>query len=411
MAWVNWTRRATPAASRAAGMLGIEMSASLARAATGRAAHNRSVPLDDPHDDLPLTIALDKRAPEVGRAGNGLVRKLPHLVCAGYLPHLGEAREWKGRRHSLTAVDALGLALDRLRAATSDFGGVFIGLPSYLSRTQIAKLKSAATRVRLPIKGSVSSALALAADRAPALLAQPPRQELREEGIVPLHRPCEKPWPADAIVVDADCYALTGSLIRIEPNEVSVVATTALPRVGVKAWLDRLVDALADRCVRVCRRDPRDSAEAEQSLFEQIDAGLEYLASGQPVSLTVRAAHWHQDMRLRPEDFEACCPALIRSSVEGLRALLHAGSAVEPPRAVWMTHEAGRLPGLAQAIYQNMSERTSVGVLRPEAPAIAIANLGEHWPAGEHLDASIPIRVKAPVDTPAARSIASKEIL
>jgi hypothetical protein len=128
------------------------------------------------------------------------------------------------------------------------------------------------------------------------------------------------------------------------------------------------------------------------------------------VTLTLRAGHWHQDLHLQPEDFESCCAALIRSSVEGIRDLLSAGRAAEPPRAVWMTHEAGRLPGLAQALYLNMAERTSVGVLRPEATAIAIANLGERWPAGKHhLDTWLPISLKATANKLPTNTIVSGE--
>jgi hypothetical protein len=78
--------------------------------------------------------------------------------------------------------------------------------------------------------------------------------------------------------------------------------------------------------------------------------------------------------------------------------MLEANSPIEPPRIIWMTHEAGRLPGLGSALYRNVGEQTSVGVLRPEAVAVAVANLGERWPAsGEmHLDRFVPLAIRLP---------------
>lgn len=395
MAWVNWSRRST--ASRDGGNLGMELNASRARAALGSVGHHRVVLLEEPHPDLPLAISLEHRAPEVGRRGIALQRRLPHLVCSGFLPALGQPQEWKGGRHRLNAAEALGIAFGRIQNACQDFGSIYLGLPAYFTHNQVAKLKVVAARHQLPIRGTVGSALALATDRAAALLAQPSgKTDLREDGIVPMHRPGQVPLPADVMVIDADDEMLTGSLLRIEPSQVILLGTSVLPRVGVKHWKDKLLDSLSDRCVRACRRDPRDSAESEQALFQQLDECLDPIRSGRPVTLTVRAAHWYQDLHIRPEDLTACCAALIRQSVDGIRELQNAGSPSEPPRAVWMTHEAGRLPGLAQALYQNMAERTSVGVLRPEAVAIAVANLAERWPASEHVHWTVPISVKPP---------------
>src|SRR5687768_15896388 len=98
MAWVNWSRKSA-SEENPRGSLGLELNSGRARAAAGKAGKNRIIPLDDPHPDLPLTLSLEKRALEVGRAGVALVRRLPHLTCAGFLPYLGQAHEWKGGRH------------------------------------------------------------------------------------------------------------------------------------------------------------------------------------------------------------------------------------------------------------------------------------------------------------------------
>src|SRR5262249_34124455 len=162
-----------------------------------------------------------------------------------------------------------------------------------------------------------------------------------------------------------------------------------------RVWKERLLDALSDRCVRACRRDPRDSADAEQNLYDQIDDCLDQLRCGHKVVLNVQCAHWYQDLILQTEDFENHCSGLSRQSVEGIRDLLSAGATPEPPQTVWLTHEAGRLPGLSRLLHKNMAERTAVGILRPEATSVAVANLGERWQSeglpNMHLDSVIPI--------------------
>src|SRR5207237_5779359 len=144
---------------------------------------------------------------------------------------------------------------------------------------------------------------------------------------------------------------------------------------SVKAWKDRLLDAISDRCVRLCRRDPRDSADAEQALYEQLDDATDHARTGQRVGLTVRTDRWFQDVTLSPEEFDGYCAALARGAAESVRDLVAVdGSGLAlPPRTVWLTHEAGRLPGLARAIFENTHEGTTVEVLPPAAVAQAAA--------------------------------------
>ena len=103
-------------------------------------------------------------------------------------------------------------------------------------------------------------------------------------------------------------------------------------------------DAAADRCVRVCRRDPRDSADAEQSLFEQLDATLDRARQGQPVPLAVRGTHWYQDLVLRPDELDGFCAALAKQGADGVAEAVRAADLPVPPRAVWLTRPAARLP-------------------------------------------------------------------
>ena len=58
------------------------------------------------------------------------------------------------------------------------------------------------------------------------------------------------------------------------------ISSAFWPRFSLKAWKDRLLDAVDGVDLRLCRRDPRDSADAEQALFEQIDDCLDRSVPG-----------------------------------------------------------------------------------------------------------------------------------
>src|SRR5262249_38231900 len=124
MGWVNWSRKPNgDAKGEPVRLVGVDLNAGRARAAAERTAKNRLVRLDAPHPELPLAISLEKRAPEAGRAGLGLRRRLPHLAITNYLPLLGQPHEWTGGRHRLDAAAALGVVMDRLRTLTTAYEG------------------------------------------------------------------------------------------------------------------------------------------------------------------------------------------------------------------------------------------------------------------------------------------------
>jgi hypothetical protein len=235
---------------------------------------------------LTLYLALDRRTPDVGAAGYHICRKLPHLACSNFLPQLGQPRQWQSDRCSVTPESALQAAFDKLRGpvvAETDAAG--LSLPAYLTANQVKAATELANRAKLPLRGTVAAPLAVAAHRAAWVLggpADPPKDAADDEGrpdwVVPMHRPA--PGPAAVVVVDADEFALTASVVAVEPSEVKSLAAAAWPRASLKAWKDRLLDALSDRCVRLCRRDPRDSADAEQALFEQLDDALDRALGG-----------------------------------------------------------------------------------------------------------------------------------
>ena len=370
MSWVNWKRKPSPNPAGATGILGLDLNASRVRAmccAQGRPP--RSVALEEPHEELPLAVSLEKSALNIGRSALALVRKLPHQVCLDFLNDLGTTREFKYGRHSLNATGLLDPALRRMQSACPVPEHLTLSLPVYLTSAQVSILNQLLEKAKLPWRGSAALPLALLAATDPA--------ERR---------------PPLALIVDVDDHALSAALVSSNADQVRLLGTAIQPKLNFRVWKDRLLNALSDRCVRVCRRDPRDSAVAEQTLYDQLDDALDRVLQGQNVEFTVRSEHWYQQLPQQPEDFVSYCSGLVKQTVAMARELVQ-GLLPEPPQAVWLTYAAGRLPGLAMALHQHMAERTGAAMLPADAGARAAVLLAPRWLREElprtHLDTSI----------------------
>ncbi|HEY1380585.1 MAG TPA: hypothetical protein VGF55_27535 [Gemmataceae bacterium] len=374
MGWSNWSRKPAAAADTGA-VVGLDLTAGRARAVYGPAAGAtpRRLVLDDPHADLPLAISLEHRSAVVGHAGAALVRRLPHLVCRDYLPALGQQREWHHGRHRLDPAAATALFAQRLRQPLTGQHAVAAAVPAYLTVPQVTLLTAALEHAKLPVLGTATAPMAIAATSDDARLGT-------------------------ALVADADEHALTWTVLTADGSQVRVLATLTQPAAGTRGWLDRLLDAVSDRCVRLCRRDPRDSAAAEQDAYEQLDATLDHLRPGQPVGIHVRTPQWYQELTLAPEEFDQFCAPLARQAADGMRQALaraHAAiPAMAPPDVLWLTHDAARLPGLAAALGQHLPEPTAIRPLPADAVAKAAHALAGHWLRGDlprgHLDTAAP---------------------
>jgi hypothetical protein len=279
------------------------------------------VPLEGPHAELPLAISLEGRHPQVGSAGLAFCRQAPHLVCSAFLPYLGAPRTWAAGRHRLDAARALALVFDYLRPTCENVRRIVLVLPAYLGDTQRQTVTQLAEKARWPILGSVSAPLA-------ATLAAQIQQQ---------------PWFGLTYVLDADEHAQTWSVVSCEDGHAHLVAVHTQLRLGVPAWKERLLDAVAERCVRQSRRDPRDSAPAEQMLWDQLDAAVDLCAAGQMADLIIQTAHWCQNLIWRPDDPAMACAALAAETLDEMRQLQETHGA---PAHVLLTAAASRLPGL-----------------------------------------------------------------
>src|SRR5205085_1894056 len=259
------------------------------------------LPLCPPLAEFPLAISLEGRAPEAGPAGQRLCRRLPHLACCNFLPHLAEparsGRKWVAERYSLDSAQAVALVLQRLQPVWFTAGAAVLSLPIYLTPAQVDLLTTLAEQVRLPLLGTVTAPLSAA-----------------------LAAHAERAWTGTAVVVDADDHALTLAVVSAEEGQANLVDAWSLPHLGVKVWKERLLNALADQCVHQSRRDPRDSPVAEQALYEQIEEVFEACRHGRMASIAFQTATWYQNLVLRPDQPVAACGALLNQTLEEIEA-------------------------------------------------------------------------------------------
>lgn len=361
-------------------LVGLDLNASRARAVSGPpGASPRPVPLDGKGRELPLLVSLEGRRPEVGAVAMPLCRKLPHAVCQGFLSHVGEAngrpREWSAGRHRLNAHQATGLVWQRLAGALAGSQGIALSLPGYLTGPQVGVLASLAEKSGLPVLGSVSSALA-------AVAAVP---SIEGSGLV--------------LVVDVDDHAMTFAAVAMDVtpagSQAQLVAEHSVPQLGLRIWKDQLINAIADRCIRQSRRDPRVSAEAEQGLYDQLDGAMLSADQGRAVDLVIQAAHWYQNLILPPQDLLAFARTLAKKAQQAAVAILAEVQAIHPPDQIYLTTAAGLLPGLRSALLEATAERTQLHVLGPDAIAQSTHQLACRWQEGSlprrHIDRLLPL--------------------
>jgi hypothetical protein len=309
-------------------LVGLDLNASRVRAVAGAPdAPPQPLKLEGQSEELPLALSLENRHIEVGSAGLALIRRFPHLACAHFLGCLGMDQQWSAGRHRLDATRALGLVFDRLRTALTGHHGVALATPPYLSVAQVEVVVATALRARLPLLGIFPAPLAA------ALMAY-----------------AEQPWSGSALVADVDDHALTWSVVQLEGAQARLLATEAWPLLSMRAWRERLLDVLADRCVRQSRRDPRDSGDAEQSLYEQIDPILEICRHGQMAEAAVQTTQWYQNLVVQPGELADACAALNRQTVDAMSALQTATLRPGGTGAVLLTDAVARLPGLTAAV-------------------------------------------------------------
>jgi hypothetical protein len=360
MAWGAWGRKPAETAALA---VGLDLNAARLRAAAGppSGAVPRVVLFEDDRPDLPLLLNLEARSPTLGYDAYQFVRQMPHAVCRGFLSEIGRSRQWATPHGRLDAAGALSvIAAHAKRSLPSGHAAVLV-VPPYMIDQQVSLVTDELARAGISMIGSVAAPLALAAT-------------------------CSAGF-GTALVLDTDDHALTWSVLSAEGSSARLLAHHSVSAASVPAWFDRLIDAISDRCIHRCRRDPRDSGSAEQSLFEQLDSLLSDSHVRSQAVLQIRTTQWYQEISITRDELEALAAPVAQLAVEGMRRVANDAHAAVPvmarPDLLWITAEAARLPGLVAAATQNVPESTSVQILPPEALATAGYVLAGHYLRGE----------------------------
>jgi hypothetical protein len=330
-------------------MIGLDLNASRVRALFGPPG---SVPVPLPLDDvvdLPLALSLEGRQPVVGRAGAALSRRAPHLAVLDFLPQVGQPRLWQAGPHRLNADQALALVFGHLVPRLPRSAEAVVALPSYLTTEQVELIGTLAEQSGLRLHGSVPTPAAAAVAAAGQL-----------------------PWSGLALVLDLDGAALTWSAVALTADQARLVDVVANPRLGRAVWVAQLLDFVARRCVRLSRRDPRESPEGEQSLYDQLDAMLELDAPPDGIlELTVETPQWEQQMELRTSEMSGACAELVKRAVHRFDELVTRTATSGPAAAVLLTAAAAHLPGLRPALEVRMQAAPAPKPARP------LTDLGE----------------------------------
>ena len=314
-------------------LLGFDINATRARGVIGPAGHYPlPLPLDPPNAELALALSLEKKVPQVGQAGLQLARHSPHWVCQNFLPFIGQpSPRWESGRHRLDSAQALSLVWQRLAPALKSVTGVAVSLPGYLTAHQALLVKTLGQNQRVPLIGSLPTSMAAA-----------------------LAAAAEQWWMDAVLVIDVDDHALSLTLIQAQDGQASIVEDRHFPLLGLRIWKERLLNTLADRCVRQSRRDPRDAPTAEQSLYEQLESVMDSAQHGRFLHVAVQGGQWYQNLLVHPEDTLGGCLGLAQQSLREIECLylLDYGQSIP---VILLTAAAARLPGLA-ALTRQLAE-------------------------------------------------------
>ena len=327
-------------------LIGLDLNSTRARAVRespdGVAAELR---LGEERPEFPLALSLEGRTPEAGAAGAALARRSPHLACLDFLPHLGTDRGWAVGRLRVDAARALAASFEALGRRFGKGAGLALTVPPYLTPDQRALLAGAAERARWRLLGT------LAAPVAAALAAYE-----------------RLPWSGQALVLDVDGHGMTWSAVAVADDRARLVGSQTAQRLGRGAWLRRMLEGVARRCIRISRRDPRESPDAEQSLYDQL-ADLTSSPAGGRVELVVRTPQWYQNLMLDPEELQSFCAPLVGQALAALQPVLDLAASHGPVAALLVTADAGRLPGLPEALEERLGPAAPAVVRVPSADA------------------------------------------
>ncbi len=321
-------------------LVGLDLNASRARAVAGPTAQKLSLlRLDGENVELPLALSLEGRVPAVGHAGLAHTRARPHLACLDFLPYLGSSRTWQAADEEIDAERALELTFDALSHSMGRSAGIACTIPGYLDETQTVQFYRIAAHTRLPLVGSISAPVA-------AVLASPyVHDPAGEKGL--------------ALVIDCDGHALTWSAVERDQTQLRLRMVQPGSHLGRGVWLRKLLDGVASRCVRTSRRDPRESAATEQTVYEQL-IGMIDQGAPRVVQLHVQGSGWFANLMLQHDELAGMVAPLLRQFAADLESVFATTETIGRLACVVVTNAAAGLPGLVATVKARLLARSSL---------------------------------------------------
>jgi hypothetical protein len=154
------------------------------------------------------------------------------------------------------------------------------------------------------------------------------------------------------LVLDVDGTALTCSAVLSNGDRVQLLTSQSVPRLALGAWVNRLIDGVANRCVKLTRRDPRESSVTDQALYDQLAPLLDQPLTTPFLQLALRNEHWAQHLMVQPSELAGFCAPLVQQALGLLCAVEQVVRDHGALAGVVATGMARGLPGLTAALEQ-----------------------------------------------------------
>lgn len=277
--------------------------------------------------DLPMALSVEGAQPQIGRAGASLCRRSPHLACTDFLARLGDQHHWSGPRCKIDSCGALTAILEHIVSRVPRHTAAVVALPGYLEPERRAHLEHVAELASLRLHGSLDAALA---------------------GALTAH--AQQAWDGAALYLDIDEHALTWSTLLAGDGSIRVLHVEPHTALNLRLWKERVLAVAADACIRRSRRDPRDSPDAEQMLYDQIDALLLACLERRAGELNVKGPNWSHSFPLTAPELATACRQLSERTLDAFHNCAEAAAHYGPLRTVLVSAEASRLPGLVPSL-------------------------------------------------------------
>ncbi len=166
-------------------------------------------------------------------------------------------------------------------------------------------------------------------------------------------------------MVDVDGHALTFSAIAVDAHRMRWLDVLAAPQLAEHVWLVRLLNCVAERCIRRTRRDPREAADTEQDLYDQLTQVLTPNPGDKLIELVLQTPHWYQNLMMPPADLRKFCEPLVQQAVADWRTFREALHIHGRFTSLLVTAQAARLPGLVAGLQAALEQPEPAAELAP----------------------------------------------